>query len=221
MDFDYHVLVQYSGELLLGLVTTLWAIGITLAIAAAIGLFTCAGSLSASPFFRAIAKVYTDIFRVLPDIVLVFWVYYCFPLVFHLRLSALGSGILALSLTMGAFLAEIFRAGILTVSAGQVEAAHALGLGAIARWKKIILPQAIRRMLPAFVNSFTELLKHTTLLAGIGVTELTYQAYTLGSRTFKQFEFLTAIAVLYFAVIFPLSILARHAEARARRRTAN
>lgn len=221
MDFDYHVLIQYSGDLLLGLVTTLWAIGITLGIAVLIGLLACIASLSASPFLRAIAKVYTDVFRVLPDIVLVFWVYYCFPLVFNLRLSALGSGILALSLTMGAFLGEIFRAGILTIPVGQLESAHALGLGPVARWSKIILPQAIRRMLPAFMNSFTELLKHTTLLAGIGVTELTYQAYTLGSRTFKQLEFLTAIAVLYFAVIFPLSILARHAEVRIRQRTAS
>jgi polar amino acid transport system permease protein len=76
-------------------------------------------------------------------------------------------------------------------------------------------------MMPAFINAFTELLKHTTLLAGIGVTELTYQAYTLGSQTFKQLEFLTAIAVLYFAAIFPLSTLARVAEFRVQRRMAN
>lgn len=221
MDFDYRVLIRHAPDLLDGLLITLMAIGMAWAIAIAVGLVACMAALGAHPLPRAIARVYVNVFRVVPEIVLIFWIYYCFPLLFGLRLSALASGVLALSLTSGAFLAEIFRAGILTVSRGQIEAAHSLGLGWAPLWIKIILPQAARRMMPAFVNTFTELLKHTTLLAGISVAELAYQAYTLGARTFRQLEFLSVLAGLYFMVIFPLSMIARQAEARARQRTNN
>ena len=112
----------------------------------------------------------------------------------------------------GAFLGEIFRAGVNAMPVGQIEAANALGLGFIARWYKIILPQALRTVLPAIVNFITELLKMTSLLAAITVGELAYQAYILGSQTFKYNEFFTSVAIAYFLMIFPVSLLARRLE---------
>ncbi len=97
---------------------------------------------------------------------------------------------------------------------GEIEAATALGISGYARWRFIILPQALRLMVPPLVNYFTELLKNTTLLSGIGVAELALQAYLLGGQTFRYVEFLSAIALIYFAVIFPASLLSRRLEHR-------
>ena len=219
MDFDYFVLQRYYPLLLEGLLMTIVAIGISLGIGIVLGLVACLGSLLGPGTAHMVSRAYVHLFRATPELVLIFWVYYCLPPILDIRLSALASGVLALSVVTGAYLAEIFRAGVLAVPRGQVEAAYALGIPGYYRWRHVILPQAVRRMMPAFVNYLTELLKHTTLLAGIGVTELTYQAYTLGAQTFHFLEFLSAIAVAYFVVILPLSLYVRRAEVRLVQRT--
>jgi His/Glu/Gln/Arg/opine family amino acid ABC transporter permease subunit len=219
MDFDYHVLKQYYPALLEGLAVTLAAVTLSLGIAIAIGIATCVGNIANAGVFSRLCRAYVDLFRVIPDIVLVFWVYFCLPPIFGLKMSALTCGVIALSLGTGAYLSEIFRAGILAVPHGQAEACDSLALPRFCKWSRVIMPQAVRRMLPTFVNAFTELLKHTTLLSGIGVAELTYQAHTIGAQTFRYVELLTAVAVCYFVVIFPLSLFARYAEARLLRRT--
>lgn len=219
MSFDEHVLLQYYPLLLDGLATTLLAIGLSLLIGIGLGLLAALGSLSKDRFVYLLARGYVNLFRVVPEIVLLFWMFYALPPILEVRLSPLESGVLALSVVAGAFLAEIFRAGILAVPRGQIEAAHPLGIPVYHRWRRVILPQAIRRMMPAFVNYTTELLKHSALLASIGVTELTYRAYTVSSQTFKHLEFFTSIAVAYFLVIFPLSLYVRRSEARLLRRT--
>ena len=170
------------------------------------------------PFDRASV---IDFFRTIPEVGLIFWVYSCLPLLLSLRISAEASGVIALSLFAAAYLAEIFRAGVLAVPRGQVEAALALGIPAFHIWHRVIIPPAIRRMMPAFVSFLTELIKATSLLSAIGVAEMAYQASVLGSKTFAYVEFLSAIAVLYFIVIFPLSIYARHADRRLVARTGN
>lgn len=219
MDFDVHVLKQYGPALVGGFLTTLWVVAASLLLAIVLGLLGCLGSLTRQgPVYR-VSRWYVDFFRVVPDVVLIFWVYFCLPPIFGLRLSAATSGVVALALGTGAFLAEVFRAGVLAVPRGQLEAALALGIPTIERWRQIILPQAVRRMMPAFVNTVTDLLKHSSLLAGITVGEMTYVAYTIGAQTFRYVETLTAVAVAYFVVIFPLSLYVRRAEAHALRRT--
>jgi ABC-type amino acid transport system permease subunit len=146
--------------------------------------------------------------------VVVFWVYFCLPLILTIRLSAIACGLIALSLYASAFLAEIFRAGVQSVPKGQIEAAHTLGLHPAALWLKIIIPQATKNMLQPFMNFLTELLKASALLSAIGVAELVYRASIIGGQTYRYFELLTAIAVLYFVIIFPISLIARNWEAR-------
>ena len=166
MEFEFRVLVEHYPTLARGLLGTLEAIALSLFIGILLGLIFCIGSLSDSrPVYR-LSRAYIDFFRVTPEITLIFWVYFCLPPILDVTLSALASGVLALSLVTGAFLAEIFRAGILAIPRGQVEAALALGIPAFHRWRRIIIPPAVRRMMPAFVNYFTELLKHSTLLSG-------------------------------------------------------
>lgn len=219
MEFDTHALMRYYPELLRGLGVTVWISALSLVIGIVLGMLACLGKLSGSgPGYR-LATGFIDFFRTIPEVVLIFWVYSCLPLLLSLRISAEACGVIALSLFSAAYLAEIFRAGVLAVPRGQLEAANALAIPAFYTWRRVILPPAVRRMMPAFMTFLTELLKASSLLSAIGVAELVYQASVLGAKTFSYFEFLSAVAVLYFMLIFPLSLLARHAEKRLVHRT--
>lgn len=219
MDFNIPVLIRYYPEILQGLETTLYIVVISLVIGSILGLIACFGKLSGSGIAYHFWSTFIDIFRTIPEIVLIFYVYYCLPLLFNVGMSSFVSGVVALSLLTGAVLAEVFRAGILAVPRGQLEAAAALAIPPFDKWRYIILPQAIRRMLPAFINFLTELLKASALLSAIGVGELLYKARNLGDQTFRHLEFFSAAAVLYFIVIFPLSMYARRIEWRLQKKT--
>lgn len=221
MKFETRHLVLNYQLLLDGLALTVEICLVSLLIGIVLGLVACIGKLSERGPAYVVSVGFIDFFRTIPEVVLIFWVYSCLPLMLSLRISAEGSGIIALSLFAGAYLAEIFRAGVLAVPRGQVEAAFALGIPIFHIWRKVILPPAVRRMMPAFVGFLTELIKATSLLSAIGVAEMAYQASVLGNKTFAYVEFLSAIAVLYFAIIFPLSLYARRAERRLVSQTGN
>ena len=221
MRFDTQQIVLNYGLILEGLRVTLVITAFSLAFGIALGLVLCLGKLRDRGVIYRVCVGVIDFFRTIPEVVLIFWVYSCLPLLLSLRISAEASGVIALSLFAGAYIAEIFRAGVLAVPRGQVEAALALGIPAFHIWSRVIFPPAIRRMMPAFVSFLTELIKATSLLSAVGVAEMAYQASVLGSKTFAYVEFLSAIAVLYFIIIFPLSLYARHAERRLTARTGN
>lgn len=219
MTFDWTAVTGNAGLLVQGLVMTLKITGVALLAGLAGGLLLCGLRLARRRVLRDFARGYVAFFRITPELVLIFWAYFCLPPLLGLSLSAFACGTGVLALVAAAYLAEIFRAGIESVGRGQVEAARALGLGWLPLWLRILLPQAVRRMMPAFLNYVTEILKNSTLLAGIGVAELAFQAYTLGAQTFRYLELLSAIAVLFFVVIFPISLLVRLREAAMQRRT--
>ena len=219
MEFDFHTLMRYQSVLWYGLWMTVVMSVVSLGIGTAIGLLACIGKLTERGIGYHLASGFIDFFRTIPEVVIIFWVYYCFPILIRITISAEACGIIALSLFAGAFLAEIFRAGVLAVPQGQVEAANALGIPTYHIWRKIILPVAVRRMIPAFMNFLTDLVKASALLSAIGIGELFYQASVLGNTTYRHMEFFTAIAVLYFGIIFPLSVYARRAERRVVERT--
>jgi His/Glu/Gln/Arg/opine family amino acid ABC transporter permease subunit len=206
------VIKRYYPDLLSAAWVSIYLCGISLVIGAFFGLILCVGKLQGrGPFYR-FSTGFIDFFRTIPEMVVVFWVYFCLPLVLTVRLSGVACGIIALSVYAAAFLAEIFRAGVQSIPRGQIEAAQALGIQAPAVWWKIIAPQAARNMLPPFMNFLTELLKSSALLSAIGVEELVYRASILGGQTYRYVELLTAVAMLYFAIIFPLSLAARQWE---------
>ena len=221
MGFDIHVLENNYLLLLSGLGVTLYIATVSLAIGIVLGALACLGKLSESGLSYRLANAFIDFFRTVPEVVIIFWVYSCLPLLLDLRISPQICGIISLSVFAGAFLAEIFRAGVLAVPRGQVEAAHALGLPIYYVWRHAIVPPAVRRMVPAFVNFLTEMLKITSLLMAIGIGELMYRANTLGAETYRFMELYTAAGIMYFAVIFPLSVYARRAERRRVQRTGN
>ena len=156
---------------------------------------------------------YIQFFRITPEMVLIFWGYFCLPLLLGLAdLGLLDREPRTLGLVAAAYLAEIFRAGIEAVPRGRGRRRGRSGCTPIPLWRRVVLPQALRLMIPPFVNYFTELVKNTTLLSAIGVGELSLQAYLLGGQTFRYVEFLTVIAFGYFLVIFPATVLARRLE---------
>lgn len=214
MQFDLNVVIANFLVLLTGLKWTLIMVFGSLAIGIVIGFAACFAKLMLRGPVKWLATGYIEFYRTVPEMVNIFWIYYCVPLIFDLRLSSVASGLLALSLFSGAFLAEIFRAGISAVPAGQVEAGYATGLSRYRIWRSIVIPQAIRLMLPAFINFFTDLVKVSGLLSAIGVGELIYQATVLSNQSWKHFEMFTVAGLLYLLIIMPLSLTAQHMEAR-------
>ena len=212
MEFQFKVITQNYPLLIQGFWITMQVTLIALVIGIVLGAIFCAMRLNGGRTLDRIAAGYIVFFRATPEMVLIFWGYFCVPLIFQMKVSGLWAGSATLGLVTAAYLAEIFRAGINAVPRGEFEAATALGLKGYPKWRFIILPRALRLMVPPLVNYFTELLKNTTLLSGIGVAELALQAYLLGGQTFRYVEFLSAIALIYFAIIFPLSLLSRRLE---------
>lgn len=214
MTFDVRAVQAAFPVLLDGLGLTMVLVLSSLGLGILIGAVGCFGRLMGRGPLYWLAYVYVGVFRGIPETVLIFWIYFCGPLVLNVRLSPLGTGILALTLVSGAYLTEIFRAGINAVPHGQVEAARSLGLSPYRRARHVIVPQALRVMLPTFIGFITILLKNSALVSAIGVGELFYRAMILSANNFKYFEIYTAVGIMYFAIIFPLSLAARSAERR-------
>ncbi|MCO5092143.1 amino acid ABC transporter permease [Bosea sp. (in: a-proteobacteria)] len=214
MFFDWSVIFRYWPNLLQGLFATAWITLLVFVLGSIIGLLVAAINVSGSRSGLIIGRLYVNVFRNIPEMVLIFWSYYCLPQITNLGLSALFTGILALSLGAGANLGEIFRAGIQSVPRGQYEAALALGLSPLPRWGRVILPQAIKRMVAPIVNYSTEILKHSTLLSTIGIVEVAQVAFSLGGQTYRYLEFFTVIGVAFFIIIFPISVISRNLATR-------
>ncbi len=214
MELDPAIVLRNLPQLLEGARISIIAFALALALGAPLAALICAGRLSRRRVLAWLAGGYVTVFRVIPEAVLIFWMFYCLPPLTGFNISGLWSGSLALALVSAAYLAEIFRAGIQSVAPGQWEAAKALALSRRTLWLRIVIPQATRLATPPFINFLTELLKGTTLLATIGVADLALQAYVLGAQTFRYLEFLTAIAVIYFVIIFPVARLAEWMEHR-------
>jgi His/Glu/Gln/Arg/opine family amino acid ABC transporter permease subunit len=214
MRLDPAFIWHHSDVLFAGLLVTLSIVAVGGAIAVVGGAFVLTARIGLGALMRRIAIGYIVFFRTTPEVILIFWAYYCIPFVFDQKLTGFWAGTITLGLIGTAYLSEILRGGINALPKGQREAAISLGLPAYATWRCVILPQALRLSVPPFVNYFTEFLKNTTLLAAIGVADLSLAALTLGGQTYRYFEFLTAIAILYFLMILPVSLCARTLEKR-------
>lgn len=217
MNIDFSVVLYYLPQLLDGFELTVWMVVASTLVGMLIGGLACAGKLiRRGPLFW-LSVVYIDVLRTLPEIVTIFWVYNCIPLLFNFKLGSNATGLVALSLCAGAYLAEIFRAGIQAVPRGQIEAAWSLGIPRWQIWVRIILPQAGRLMVPAFILFITAHVKASALLSTISIPELMYHATILSGQTFHYLEFYTAVGIGYFILIFPLSMLAKIYERRRRK----
>jgi His/Glu/Gln/Arg/opine family amino acid ABC transporter permease subunit len=214
MSFDTSVIWQNLPLLASGLWLTILLVATALAIGIVIGLVACAGTMLGRGLVHYLSVGYIGLFRGLPETVIIFWLYYCAPLILNVKLSAFWSGTIALAIPSGAYLAEIFRAGIAAVPRGQLDAARAVGLSSFWLVWEVIAPQALRMMIPPMLGIVTILIKNSALVSAIGVEELFYRANVLSGQTLRHFELFSAVAVIYFLLILPLSILVQRQEKR-------
>ena len=171
-------------------------------------------ALSKRRLVRAANRVYVETLRAIPLLVLLLWVYYGLPVVLGLQFGVFAAGVIALSLSDSAFEAEIFRGGIQSIDIGQREAAQALGLSPWQVMWLVVLPQALRRILPALGNQFVYVLKMSSLISVVGYQELTRRANELTLVEYRPLEIYTMLVLEYLVLIIIASLLVRWLERR-------
>jgi polar amino acid transport system permease protein len=190
----------------------LWTIAYAFGLAA--GLFIGLARGSARRALNWPATGWIELFRNTPVLVQLVWFYYAFPVLTGVQLAAFTAAAIGLSLNTSAYCAEIFRGGIQSIVRGQWDAGRAIGMTGPTVLRRIILPQAIRRMVPAFTNRGIELAKTTAIASVITVHELMYEARLLSANIYRPVEVLTTVALIYFVVIYPGTLLSYRLEAR-------
>ena len=219
-----RILTVYGGLLLRAMGQTLLLALCGLFFACILGLIFGLMSVLKNRVTRLIAAVFVDVIRGVPMIVLAYFVFFGVPYLFNtilgvggVKLSALQAGTICLALNCGAYMAEIIRAGIGSVDRGQMEAARSVGLPYWRAMQRVVLPQAIRTMIPSIINQFIITLKDTSILSVIGFPELVNTAKNVVANTFMSFQTWAIVAVMYLIVITTLSRLARSLERRMNR----
>ena len=217
-------IIQVYGSMLLGaLGKTLLLTLLSLFIAMIIGMIFALMNVGKNRFFNCIGTVYVDAVRGVPLIVLAYFIYFGVPSGMKMmgftdfRLSALQAGTIALAMNCGAYMAEIIRAGIESVDKGQMEASRSLGLSYAKSMRLVVLPQAIRTMIPSIINQFIITLKDTSILSVIGFPELTNMGKTISGNTFKSLQTWAIVGLMYMIVIVTLSKIAKKIERRVSR----
>ncbi|WP_247893235.1 amino acid ABC transporter permease [Azospirillum endophyticum] len=195
-----------------GLTLALWAVALAAGLSG--GLLVGLARLSPRRWIAWPARGYVELFRNTPVLVQLIWFYYALPVLSGIQLPAFAAAALALSLNASAYCAEIYRGGIQSVAAGQWEAGRALGMGRLRLLRRIILPLAVRRMVPAFTNRAVELAKNTSVASIITVHELMYTARLFSSQNYIPMETFTVVAMIYFLLIYPFTLASYALERR-------
>ena len=198
--------------LLSGLYYTILTSVVAIVISIVVGLIIALPALSKNRFLRGINRFYVEIVRAVPILVLILWVYYGLPQVAGITIDVFWAGVIALALSDSAFEAEIFRAGIQSVDKGQYEASHTISLNYIDTMRFVILPQAIRRVLPALGNQLVYMLKMSSLVSVIGMQELTRKANELVVTEYRPLEVYTILVLEYLVLILIVSAGVRWLE---------
>lgn len=197
-----------------GLYYTLLLSFTAIVISVAIGLAVALPGLSNNPWLRRFNRIYVELVRAIPILVLILWVYYGLPQMTGLVISVFWAGVIALALSDSAFEAEIFRAGIQSIDKGQYEASHSISLNYSDMMRFVILPQAIRRILPALGNQLVYMLKMSSLVSVIGMQELTRKANELVVVEYRPLEIYTILVLEYLVLILIVSAAVRWLERR-------
>jgi polar amino acid transport system permease protein len=213
-NWDFSFLWMYRWLLLKGIgFTVLYTVG-SIIFGLILGLLVGVLRLSKSWFVNLPLIAYIEAFRCTPLLVQIIWFYYAFPVLVGLDMPAVVAGMLVLSLYTGAFYAEIFRGGVISMERGQWDAARAIGMRHVQVLRRVILPQAVKRMIPPFINQSIIQLKNTSLVSTIAVSELLYEGQLITSATYRPLETYTTVAFIYFAILFPLTLGAQLVERR-------
>jgi polar amino acid transport system permease protein len=212
--WDFAPVLTNADLLLQGLVNTLAVTGTALAFGIPLGLALALARLSGRRLLAWPAGFVIEFFRTTPPLVQLFWFFFALPVLIRVEMTPFMASALTFSIQSSAFFAEVFRGGIVSVERGQWEAARAIGMTPSHAMRRIVLPQAVKRMIPAFMERAIELMKTTTLVAIVSYADLLYQANEIAQKTFRPLEVFTVVAGIYFVVILMISLLARRLERR-------
>jgi polar amino acid transport system permease protein len=216
-QWDFGILWGYRWLFVNGLWVTLAFTAAIVLLGLAVGLFSGLLRLSRFAPLRWLSQAYVEVFRCTPILVQLVWFYYALPILAGIEMTATTAAVLALSLYGGAFYSEIISGGINSIEAGQSEAALALGMTPNQAMRRIVLPQALKRMVPPLMNQSIIQLKNTSLVSVLAVPDLLYQGQAAAHDSYRPLEIYTLIAVIYFVVLFPLTLLVGRLERRLAR----
>ncbi|HEY0918898.1 amino acid ABC transporter permease [Devosia sp.] len=205
-NFRFAAVLRYWDEIVEGVLLTLQLSATTMVIGLAIGLGVAALSTSSNPWLRLPARGYVELIRNTPLLVQLFIVFFGLPSL-GVRLNANDAAVIALSINLGAYGAEIIRAGIESIRRSQVEAGRALGLTALQTFRHVVLFQALKAIYPALASQFVLLMLATSIVSAIGASELFHQAAFIESRTFRSFEAYTLITISYLGLTLGFRLL--------------
>lgn len=214
MRWDFAGVLVNWPLLLQGLGGTLRLFAICVVAAALVGLVVGAGRYSTRAMLNWPATAFVEFFRNTPVLVLIIWFYFAFPILTGLQLTAFGAAAIGISLNGGAFAAEVFRGGMQSIARGQWDASRAIGMTYVQLMRRVILPQAIKRMLPAFTNRAIEILKTTSIASIVAYLELLHTARVIAASEFNPIEAYTTVAVMFIVVVYPMTLIARALETR-------
>ncbi len=203
MSYDWSVVWRHADLLWEGTKVTIFLAVTTMLIAVPGGIVLALMRLSGIRILAAASATFVEFFRNLPLILVIYTAYYVLPVATGLRFSPIATAIVALSLNVSAYNGETFRAGIASIRKGQSEAGYALGMSRTRVMFEIVLPQAVRRVLPVLASTWVSLFKDTSLVSVISVGDLAFESMRVRSQTFRVLEMLTAMAAIYWLLGYP------------------
>jgi len=205
MSLDFSVLDRFQAALALGLWTTIKLTFICVVLGCSLGFLVGLARASSNVLLRAVSSVYVEFFRGTPVLIQLFWIFFCLPLILGVELSNLASGVIALTLYMGAITSETFRASLKSVGREQFDACVALGLPKRVQITSVVLPQAVLRAVPTLLSNCVSLFKESALVSAVGMADLMFVGQNISNNTARPVEVLTIVALIYFAIAFPLT----------------
>ncbi len=214
MAFNFNLIVESLPLLLSGAWITIEITGMSVGIGFLIGMIVSLVRMSSITPLKWLAKLYVDIIRGTPLLVQIFIIYFALPRVIGQPINPYVAAVAACSINSGAYVSEIFRAGLQSVDKGQMEAGRSLGLSWAQTMRFIIMPQAIKNIIPALGNEFIAMLKDSSLVSVIGFEELTRRGQLIIAKTYGSFEIWSAVAFIYLIMTFTISQLVGYLERR-------
>lgn len=214
IPFDFSLIIDSLPLLGIGALVTVEITAVAVFIGTCIGLFVGIAELSRYAWIRIPAKVYVDFIRGTPLLVQIFIIYFALPILLGTRIEPFLAAVAACSINSGAYVAEIFRAGIQSIDKGQMEAGRSLGMSWAQTMRYIIIPQAFRRTIPQLGNEFIAMLKDSSLVSVIGFEELTRKGQLIIASTYGSLEIWTAVAIIYLIMTLSITRFVAYLEKR-------
>ncbi len=214
MNFRFDIIANAFPLLLEGAIFTIEITVISVALGIVIGLFVGIGRISKIKIIKWFTAIYVDFIRGTPLLVQIFLIYFALPVITGIKMNPFIAAVAACSINSGAYVAEIFRAGIQSIDDGQMEAGRSLGLSWIQTMRYIIVPQAFKRVIPPLGNEFIALLKDSSLVSVIGFEELTRRGQLVIARTYASLEVWLCVAIIYLVMTLSISRFVAYLERR-------